>query len=497
MDNKFENKLQRNFYLYGLFILLIYFPVFLHLDVLPIRIWDEARLATNAIEMYNNHDFIVTHFKGEADMWNTKPPLMIWLQVLSLHLFGINELAIRFPSAAATLLTCFCLLVFSIRYLKSFWFGCIASLVLITSQGYINHHVVRNGDYDALMIMFIVAFVLYYVAFLETKKLKYLHWFFLCLTLSILTKGIAAMMFAPALLIYTLIKKQLKDILNKWFFIDAVALLAVVFGYYFLRESQNPGYLDAVWLNELGGRYLSTIEQHDAGFWYYYDLIVDQHFQPWYWMLPCAAVVGLYSIDTQIKNITLLSMICIISYWLIISLAQTKLEWYEAPLYPFMSLLAAVFLYQLFLWIEKLYVFKDLVRINLAPFLFLFIVFLQPYQKIIAKVYFPKLNEFDHDFYELSRFMKENAGKEKSEVDFNICYLDYNAHISFYTDKMNMNDVSIEFKDWTKLQGGEKIVIGQDSLRNYIESKYKFEVLNYRGVVRKYQILGAKEDVKR
>jgi hypothetical protein len=137
------------------------------------------------------------------------------------------------------------------------------------------------------------------------------------------------------------------------------------------------------------------------------------------------------------------------------------------------------------------------VRINLAPFLFLFIVFLQPYQKIIAKVYFPKLNEFDHDFYELSRFMKENAGKEKSEVDFNICYLDYNAHISFYTDKMNMNDVSIEFKDWTKLQEGEKIVIGQDSLRNYIESKYKFEVLNYRGVVRKYQILGAKEDVKR
>ena len=214
-------------------------------------------------------------------------------------------------------------------------------------------------------------------------------------------------------------------------------------------------------------------------------------------MLPCAAVVGLYSIDTRIKNITLLSMTCMISYWLIISFAQTKLEWYEAPLYPFMSLLAAVFLYQLFLWIEKLHVFKDLVRINLAPFLFLFIVFLQPYQSIIATVYYPKLNTFDHDFYELSRYMKENVNKKKSEIDFNICYLDYNAHISFYTDKMNMNDVSIEFKDWTKLQEGEKIVIGQDSLRNYIESKYNFEVLDYRGVVRKYHILGATEVVKR
>jgi 4-amino-4-deoxy-L-arabinose transferase-like glycosyltransferase len=477
---------------YIIFTLLIYFPIFLHIDMLPIRIWDEARLATNALEMYNDQDWIVTHFRGEPDMWNSKPPLMIWLQVLCMHLFGINELAVRFPSACAALLTCMAIFIFSFKYFKNIWFGWIASLILITSSGYINYHVVRNGDYDALMIFFIIAFVLFYLSYLETKKLAFLHLFFLCLVLAVLTKGIAPLMFGPALLIYTLWKKQLKAVLHRYFFIDLGLFLLFVLGYYFMRESQNPGYLQAVWINELGGRYLTTIENHNAGFWYYYDLVVDMHFKPWYWMLPCALVVGLYSVNERIKNITILSSICVVSYWLIISFAQTKIEWYEAPLYPFMSLLTAVFIYQLFMWIEKIQVFKDLVKRDVAPFLFLFVVFLQPYQAIIAKVYFPKPSAFDQDFYELSRYVKDNADAEESSVDFNICYFDYNAHVSFYVDVLNMNNARIDFVDWTKLQVGEKVVVGQDTLRKYIESKYDVDVLEYRGVVRKYKILKVK-----
>ena len=56
-------------------------PIFGYLDSYPIRIWDEARLAINAYEMLKNGDFIVTHYDNNPDMWNTKPPLMIWCQV--------------------------------------------------------------------------------------------------------------------------------------------------------------------------------------------------------------------------------------------------------------------------------------------------------------------------------------------------------------------------------------------------------------------------------
>lgn len=66
----------------GIIVLLamIAVPLFGHLDTLPLRLWDESRLAINAYEMMKDGDLIVTHFNGQPDMWNTKPPLMIWCQ---------------------------------------------------------------------------------------------------------------------------------------------------------------------------------------------------------------------------------------------------------------------------------------------------------------------------------------------------------------------------------------------------------------------------------
>jgi len=68
-------------------------------------------------------------------MWNTKPPLLVWVQVLFMKVLGVNELSVRLPSAFAALYNCIALLIFSLRYLKPFWFGFVAIIVLITSHG--------------------------------------------------------------------------------------------------------------------------------------------------------------------------------------------------------------------------------------------------------------------------------------------------------------------------------------------------------------------------
>jgi len=70
---------------YLLFILLISFPLFLHLDFLPLRLWDEARTAINASEMYHSGRYLIPTYNGEPDMWNLKPPLMVWLQVFFMN----------------------------------------------------------------------------------------------------------------------------------------------------------------------------------------------------------------------------------------------------------------------------------------------------------------------------------------------------------------------------------------------------------------------------
>ncbi|HKP32259.1 MAG TPA: glycosyltransferase family 39 protein, partial [Chitinophagaceae bacterium] len=249
-----------------IFLLVIALPLFINLGKLPIRIWDEARLAINAYEMKKSGNLLVTSFEGSPDMWNTKPPLMIWLQSASISFLGYNEFALRLPSAVAAFVTCILLVGFSKRAFNTFLPGVLASLVLVTINGYVHIHAARTGDYDALLALFTSGFLLAGFLFIETGKKKYLHLFFLCIALALLTKSVQGLIFLPGLGLYLVIQKKLMLFLrNKWFYIDALLVIIFAGGYYFLRELYNPGYLQAIWENELGGRYLNTLEENKAG----------------------------------------------------------------------------------------------------------------------------------------------------------------------------------------------------------------------------------------
>src|ERR1700758_1985270 len=89
----------------GLLLIIVCIPLFYNLGKFQIRMWDEARYANNAIDMFLSKDLIVLKHDGETDLYSTKPPLVICMQALSMALFGINEFAVRFPSALFALLT--------------------------------------------------------------------------------------------------------------------------------------------------------------------------------------------------------------------------------------------------------------------------------------------------------------------------------------------------------------------------------------------------------
>ena len=82
------------FFFISIILMVSAVPVFYSLDHLPIRLFDESRLANSALEMNRNHDFLVVHYKLEPEMWSVKPPLMIWSQVFFMKIVGENELAV-------------------------------------------------------------------------------------------------------------------------------------------------------------------------------------------------------------------------------------------------------------------------------------------------------------------------------------------------------------------------------------------------------------------
>ena len=101
-----------------LLLLLTLFCVFTDLGGLVLRQWDESRQAVSAIEMSQSGNWVVATFGFEPDLWNTKPPLLVWLQAGLIRLIGPTEWAIRLPSAVAALATVMLVYSFMAKHLR-------------------------------------------------------------------------------------------------------------------------------------------------------------------------------------------------------------------------------------------------------------------------------------------------------------------------------------------------------------------------------------------
>lgn len=65
--------------------------------------WDEINFAESAREMIVTGDYLTVQINFLP--FHEKPPLFIWMQVLSMKLFGVNEFAARFPNAICGIVT--------------------------------------------------------------------------------------------------------------------------------------------------------------------------------------------------------------------------------------------------------------------------------------------------------------------------------------------------------------------------------------------------------
>ena len=69
--------------------------------------WDEINFAESAREMIRTGDYSTVRI-DYLPFWE-KPPLFIWMQALSMKVFGIGEFAARFPNSVCGILTLLCL----------------------------------------------------------------------------------------------------------------------------------------------------------------------------------------------------------------------------------------------------------------------------------------------------------------------------------------------------------------------------------------------------
>lgn len=477
-----------------LFVVIIYFPLFLHLGNLSIRDWDEARLIANAQEMFANCDFIVTRYNGLPDLWNTKPPLMIWAQVFFLNIMGDSEITFRMPSAIAGAFTAMFILFLTIKYYKSYWFGLIITLVLITSTGYVGYHVTRTGDYDALLTLFTTISSLSIFLYTEHKKHYFLHLFFIGLILAVLTKSIQGLIFVPGIFIYIIVTRNLKNLLtNKWLYINSVVFLLVIGGYYLYRESLNPGYLEAVWFNELGGRYLNTIEYHNHPFNYYFKLLYESQFSLWIAFYFIGFALAFTFEDKRITRLVIYSAFLSIFYLVVISLSKTKLAWYTAPAFPLLAVVCGAGIYRIYLFINNAHIsYKEYKLNKLIAFLMLVMFFYTPYNLIFDTVYKPKDKDGALYFYSLNNYLQNAANSDKNLKGYSIITEEYSVHLKYYVKKLRAKGSNIRFKKVDALNAGDKVIIDRRNIAQQVETKYNANIIETYNNVTIYAIVDKK-----
>lgn len=484
-----QQHLEANWYYY-LLGLLLYMPLFGHLNGLPLRYWDELRLAISAWEMLENGNYLVPHYFGEPDFWNTKPPIGVWAQLLFMKIIGVNELAVRLPSAFAALFTCIALLVFTRAYLKVRYFGVIAAMILVTSLGYVSEHGTRTGDYDALLALFSCLGVLFLFCYFESKRLQFYYLGFLAFALAVLTKGVAGLFFGPAVLLYVILEKKLISTLkNPHTYAGLLGMALLIAGYYLGRESINPGYLEMVSYNDLGGRFQENLGSANYNHWYYLDGLYNYRFSPWLLLGLLALPLAIIRKNEKLRKLSLISTLAVIAQLLVISVSATKHPWYDLPIYPFLALLAATPIWMLFTFLQRLKPQKIPRLGQVLALLFLVSVFWTPYHTVVATTYKPTEPPWNYEYLGSEHFLfnvlygKEDLGNAK------VIHLGINDNLKFYMKLLAEKGIYVELIEPDDLKPNDVVVTCQAEIQRLLNEDFEVEVLIDKPMYRKYLIL--------
>jgi 4-amino-4-deoxy-L-arabinose transferase-like glycosyltransferase len=392
---------------------------------------------------------------------------------LFLNITGYNVLSLRLPTAIFVLLTILLIVRFSKRELGKSLVGYFGGLVLVSCTGYISLHIARTGDHDAPLAFFTSLTLLNLYSYLKHDNNKrYLFYTTLAIIAATLTKTVAGLMFLPAMVFYAAYRKKVRYIITSLsFYINLLFFSVIITGYFLLMEHLSPGYFGSVWENDMGGRYTGIIDQHRQPFLFYFNNIIELRFVPWIFLLPLAYFLVFRGKNEELKRFFIFIAICILSYWLIISCSSTKLLWYDAPLFPLMSLIAGTGIYIIFHHLVESDTFRHRLNKMILLTLFVFALFFAPYMTVIKSVYHYKNTWRDEQFGD---FIKKIDPEIKQ---YTIILKNWNSHAVFYKEIMNAKGYKINIKRFEEVFTPGEILMTCNSL-DWSKKRFSFEVLD-------------------
>ncbi|MEI6152123.1 MAG: glycosyltransferase family 39 protein [Chitinophagia bacterium] len=184
---------------------------------------DSVQYANISREMLLNKNFLQVYDQGKDYL--DKPPLLFWLNALSMYIFGINDIAFRLPSILLAVLAIYSTYKFTLLYyIKEI--ALLAALVLASSQAmFLITHDLRT---DTMLMAWVIFGIWQFSNWLLTKKWISLITAFMAVAFGMMTKGPIALMvpifsFVPHFLIHRNFK-----LLFKWEYLIGLIIIIVL-----------------------------------------------------------------------------------------------------------------------------------------------------------------------------------------------------------------------------------------------------------------------------
>ncbi|HTN16235.1 MAG TPA: glycosyltransferase family 39 protein [Chitinophagaceae bacterium] len=317
--------------------------------------WDEINFAECAREMIVSKDYL--RMQIDFQPFYEKPPLFIWMQVLSMKLFGINEFAARFPNALAGMVTLVALFYIGKKVVNekmAIWW------VILYVATWLPHFYFKSGIIDPTFNLFIfLAFFQVYSLKFGRQKLMHMLLAGLFIGLAVLTKGpVAILVSVLSFVVYVVLNRGINGYsVGHLLGIAFIALLvtSLWFGVELLQN--GPAFLRE-FISYQAGLFSQNIADH-AEPWFYHPVVLLIG------CFPASLFLFQYSRKRTVNARSEYARWMWILFWVVLilfSIVKTKIVHYSSLCYYPLTFLAALQIYRLS---EKEFIVKKLVRVLL------------------------------------------------------------------------------------------------------------------------------------
>jgi 4-amino-4-deoxy-L-arabinose transferase-like glycosyltransferase len=333
----FENRIR---------ILIILFSALLYLSFngfVHLFDWDEINFAESAREMIITGDYSTVQINF-IPFWE-KPPLYIWLQVISMKVFGINEFAARFPNSVCGILTLLALFEIGNKQ-KGHKFGLFWALAYGASV--LPFLYFKSGIIDPWFNLFI--FLSIYFAYnhfekrsLNSNSITNILASGAILGLAVLTKGPAAiLLFGLTLTIFIAVGRKFRLVKVFDLFLFCITVLLIGGAYHIYQMIIGNGQLIYDFF-EYQVRLLKTEDAGHGGSIFYHSIVL------FFGVFP-SSILALPALFKK-SNKRGLNLLLVVLFWVVLilfSIVKTKIVHYSSLCYFPISYLAAITIYSIY-----------------------------------------------------------------------------------------------------------------------------------------------------